>query len=169
MKIYAFPRFILFLIVSGLSPVVAHTQDNEAASTVEKLLGTPYSKFADYRETASGEGASCISVIQYALTELGHDCPQPDFKVYFHRLKQRAELFEPGVTRASNYGIILFNKSHFSLLFEDLNGNGVIDYSDTIVHARFEPLRVDPLSAWLEHDPSRPVYAVILSPDFECP
>lgn len=169
MRIYAFPKFILFLIASCLLHGTAGAQDNKAALLVEKLLGTPYSKFSSYQETASGEGVSCISAVQYALTELGYHCSHPDFKVWFRKLKQRAEVFQPGITKISREGVILFNKSHFSLLFADRNGNGVIDYSDTIAHARFEPLKVDPLSAWLESDPAKPVYAVILSPEFECP
>ena len=168
MKIYVSPKYILLSIALSFlfSP---KSWSNEAAKYAEALLGTPYSAFANNLETGGKKGVSCISIVQYALDKLGYSCPEPDFKKYYEGLINQAEELEFGKTGLSDKGVILFNRYHFAVFDKDINENGVIDEGDTIIHARFESLRAEPIFNWTEKDNARPIYAVRLGAGFQCP
>jgi hypothetical protein len=128
-----------------------------------------YDVFANGRDTETGLKTSCISSVVYGLRKVGFECDYKDFKAYYSHFSKQASILELGKTKISNKGLILFNRTHFAILFSDKNHNKVIDINDQIIHAYFRQLDVGSLADWLNNDPIRPIYYVDLENGVSCP
>jgi len=85
-----------------------------------------------------------------------------------HMLQKQALTLVLGKTRFSKVGLIIFNRTHFTSLYEDVNSNGVVDEHDTIIHAFFHPVKITTLAEWLENDPIRPISYLDLAHGIKC-
>lgn len=138
-------------------------------SLTEQILGAGYNPFASSDQTEAGSAASCISTIVYGLRKAGYQCPYRNFRVYQRKFRDQAEILELGVTKVNDRGLVLFDRSHFTQFYEDVNGNGVVDEDDTVIHAYFHPVSITKIRDWLNKDRIRPLFYIDLTKGFACP
>lgn len=169
MRTLVLVRYSLFIIAVNFfcsSPVIAAT---EIGTAIESILHVPYAPFASKEDTIEKQAASCVSTVVYGLQAIGYQCPYQNFKAYQSIFNNQSSPLKFGKTKFDEKGLILFSRAHFAALYEDINSNGVIDESDTIIHSLFGPVTVTSISEWLSQDLMRPIKYLRLTPNLQCP
>lgn len=159
--------FILLLL--GLLSTLAAAAPTASGQAMQQLSDIPYQLYASQSKTERREALNCASAVIAALRDSGLSCSG----LTFHQARSwwlpKAALLQPGKTPFPPGGALLITREHLALLYEDTDGNGLIDGDDLIIHAYYQPVTVESLARWRRNSPPYPLYYLPLDATFSCP